>query len=190
MKPVPSHPRHTQTAVSGTFAPMYSSSTAGFSLAIDLSIDLFDFLNRSTVVISNLRGGRRIVAYPTFRLPLGSIAGPIRYHITLLTFSSIFLVVSLCSNHSLSTLCYLLGFPTSLTPAFFLVADRKFNGYQIGAFPEIRLTAPSPAPTSVQVDPLRTSDSPAERSACRRTSPPGSLSLNPSSPSHCEIHIS
>ncbi|KAJ5457169.1 hypothetical protein N7530_012443 [Penicillium desertorum] len=27
-------------------------------------------------------------------------------------------------------------------------SDRKFNGYQIGAFPEIRLTAPSPAPTS------------------------------------------
>ncbi|KAJ5951748.1 uncharacterized protein N7479_010161, partial [Penicillium vulpinum] len=46
-------------------------------------------------------------------------------------------------------------------------SDRKFNGYQIGAFPEIRLTAPSPAPTSDQVDPLRTSDSPAERSACR-----------------------
>ncbi|KAJ5807545.1 hypothetical protein N7447_011001 [Penicillium robsamsonii] len=51
-------------------------------------------------------------------------------------------------------------------------SDRKFNGYQIGAFPEIRLTAPSPAPTSDQVDPLRTSDSPAERSACRCTSPP------------------
>ncbi|KAJ5969883.1 hypothetical protein N7501_006131 [Penicillium viridicatum] len=46
-------------------------------------------------------------------------------------------------------------------------SDRKFNGYQIGAFPEIRLTAPSPAPTSDQVDPLRTSDSPAERSACQ-----------------------
>ncbi|KAJ5876145.1 uncharacterized protein N7529_001729, partial [Penicillium soppii] len=43
---------------------------------------------------------------------------------------------------------------------------------QIGAFPEIRLTAPSPAPTSDLVDPLRTSDSPAERSACRRTVPP------------------
>ncbi|KAJ5496322.1 hypothetical protein N7463_008309 [Penicillium fimorum] len=69
-------------------------------------------------------------------------------------------------------------------------SDRKFNGYQIGAFPEIRLTAPSPAPTSDQVDPLRTSDSPAERSACRCTSPPGSLSLIPSSSSHCEIHIS
>ncbi|KAJ5355745.1 hypothetical protein N7517_010354 [Penicillium concentricum] len=52
------------------------------------------------------------------------------------------------------------------------IFDRKFNGYQIGAFPEIRLTAPSPAPTSDQVDPLRTSDSPAERSACRCTSPP------------------
>ncbi|KAJ5706271.1 hypothetical protein N7455_004181 [Penicillium solitum] len=51
-------------------------------------------------------------------------------------------------------------------------SDRKFNGYQIGAFPEIRLTAPSPAPTSDQVDPLRTSDSPAERSACQCTSPP------------------
>ncbi|KAJ5606901.1 hypothetical protein N7537_003520 [Penicillium hordei] len=51
-------------------------------------------------------------------------------------------------------------------------SGRKFNGYQIGAFPEIRLTAPSPAPTSGQVDPLRTSDSPAERSACQCTSPP------------------
>ncbi|KAJ5213096.1 hypothetical protein N7449_000265 [Penicillium cf. viridicatum] len=51
-------------------------------------------------------------------------------------------------------------------------SDPKFNGYQIGAFPEIRLTAPSPAPTSDQVDPLRTSDSPAERSACQCTSPP------------------
>ncbi|KAJ5528607.1 hypothetical protein N7527_002000 [Penicillium freii] len=55
-------------------------------------------------------------------------------------------------------------------------SDRKFNGYQIGAFPEIRLTAPSPAPSSDQVDPLRTSDSPAERSACQCTSPPPALS--------------
>ncbi|KAJ5558090.1 hypothetical protein N7461_002062 [Penicillium sp. DV-2018c] len=47
--------------------------------------------------------------------------------------------------------------------------DRIYQS--IGAFPEIRLTAPSPAPSSVQVDPLRTSDSPAERSACRCTSP-------------------
>jgi hypothetical protein len=56
--------------------------------------------------------------------------------------------------------------------SLFLLQILIFNGYQIGAFPEIRLTAPSPAPTSDLVDPLRTSDSPAERSACRRTVPP------------------
>ncbi|KAJ5250995.1 hypothetical protein N7489_001405 [Penicillium chrysogenum] len=48
-----------------------------FSTLILLSI-CSNPLDRLIFGIFNLRGGREIVAYPTFRLPLGSIAGPIR----------------------------------------------------------------------------------------------------------------
>ncbi|KAJ5177440.1 uncharacterized protein N7500_000139 [Penicillium coprophilum] len=78
-------------------------------------------------------------------LPLGSIAGPIRYHITLLTFPSLIFFYANPYFH-----IYLSFLSNYLPDSYFsFAADRKFNGYQIGAFPEIRLTAPSPAPTSV-----------------------------------------
>ncbi|KAJ5804319.1 uncharacterized protein N7518_000622 [Penicillium psychrosexuale] len=142
------------TAVNGTSEPVYLSRTVCHKReAIPVP---YHYLRRpSTLYRSN---------FPPFHLFSNLYLGT--------TFPQQLILQSICSilyDRSIFDISNLCG-GREITPA-----GIHRRAHQIGPFPEIRLTAPSPAPTSDQVDPLRTSDSPAEGSACECTSPRLSL---------------